>query len=48
MKKILIISDGKPGHLNQSIAFCKIKEINYDILEIKFKSKFHKAFIIFF
>jgi len=42
MKRILIISDGKPGHLNQSIAFCKIKNISYDILEIKFKSKFHK------
>ncbi|GGD40757.1 hypothetical protein GCM10012288_13560 [Malaciobacter pacificus] len=43
MKRILIISDGKPGHLNQSIAFCKIKKISYDILEVKFKSKFHKA-----
>ncbi len=42
MKRILIISDGKPGHLNQSIAFCKIKDISYDILEVKFKSKFHK------
>ena len=43
MKRILIISDGKPGHLNQSIAFCKIKNVSYDILEVKFKSKFHKA-----
>ena len=43
MKRILIISDGKPGHLNQSIAFCKIKDISYDILEVKFKSKFHKS-----
>ena len=43
MKRILIISDGKPGHLNQSIAFCKIKDISYDILEMKFKSKFHKS-----
>ena len=42
MKRILIISDGKPGHLNQSIAFCKIKNISYDILEIKFKSKILK------
>lgn len=42
MKRILIISDGKPGHLNQSIAFCRIKDISYDILEVKFKSKFHK------
>lgn len=43
MKRILIISDGRPGHLNQSIAFCKIKNISYDILEVKFKSSFHKA-----
>ena len=42
MKRILIISDGKPGHLNQSIAFCKIKNISYDILEVKFKLKFLK------
>ena len=48
MKRILIISDGKPGHLNQSIAFCKIKDISYDILEVKFKSKFHKALSYFF
>lgn len=43
MKRILIISDGKPGHLNQSIAFCKIKKISYDILEVKFKSGFSKS-----
>ncbi len=44
MKRILIISDGTPGHLNQSIAFCKIKNISYDILEVKFKLKFFKLF----
>lgn len=44
MKRILIISDGKPGHLNQSIAFCKIKNISYDILEVKFKLKIFKSF----
>jgi len=48
MKRILIISDGKPGHLNQSIAFCKIKNISYDILEVKFKSKYHKLLSYFF
>ena len=44
MKRILIISDGKPGHLNQSIAFCKIKNISYDILEVDFKLKVFKLF----
>jgi len=48
MKRILIISDGKPGHLNQSIAFCKIKNVSYDILEINFRSKFHKLLSYFF
>lgn len=48
MKRILIISDGKPGHLNQSIAFCKIKNISYDIVEVKFKTKLHKAISYFF
>ena len=43
MKRILIISDGKPGHLNQSIAFCKIKKISYDIVEIDFKHKLLKG-----
>lgn len=33
--KVLIISDGKPGHLNQSIAFCKLKNLDFDIVEIK-------------
>jgi len=31
----LIISDGKAGHLNQSIAFARLKGLKYDILEIK-------------
>ena len=44
MKRILIISDGKPGHLNQSIAFCKIKNISYDILEVKYKLRIFKLF----
>lgn len=48
MKKILIISDGKPGHLNQSIAFAKIKEVDYDILRVDFKKKVFKAFSYFF
>lgn len=43
MKRILIISDGKPGHLNQSIAFCKIKKISYDIVTVEYKSKLFKS-----
>lgn len=33
--KILIISDGKAGHLNQSIAFAKLKGLEYDVIQIK-------------
>jgi mitochondrial fission protein ELM1 len=41
--KLLIISDGKPGHLNQSIAFAKLMDYEYDILEISFKKKWFKS-----
>ena len=33
--KILIISDDKAGHLNQSIAFAKLKGLEYDVIQIK-------------
>lgn len=42
MKKVLIISDGKPGHENQSIAFAKLKGLQYDIVNVKFCCKFMK------
>ena len=38
--RVLIISDGKAGHLNQSIAFAKLKDVEFDILEIKNRVKF--------
>ena len=43
MKHALIISDGKPGHFNQSIALCKHLGLEYEILEVAYKSKLHKA-----
>lgn len=42
VNKILIISDSKPGHLNQSIAYAKLKDLDYDILELSNISKFKK------
>ena len=33
---ILILSDGRAGHLNQSIAFAKHMNIGYDVLEVRF------------
>jgi len=41
-KKVLIVSDGKTGHLNQSIAFCELKNIQYDIFEINPNDKLIK------
>ena len=38
--RVLIISDGKAGHLNQSIAFAKLKGLEFDILEIENRVKF--------
>ncbi len=43
MKKVLIISDGKPGHLNQSKAFCRIKGYSYDIVEVQYRCRVFKA-----
>ena len=33
--RVLILSDGKIGHLNQSIAFAKLKGLEFDVLEIQ-------------
>ncbi|MDD2450462.1 MAG: ELM1/GtrOC1 family putative glycosyltransferase [Sulfurovum sp.] len=43
MKKLLILSDGRPGHLNQSIAFAKYLNVTYDIVPVKFRSKWAKG-----
>jgi len=43
MKKILILSDGRTGHLNQSIAFAKYVNAAYDIVPVKFRSKWAKG-----
>lgn len=40
--KILILSDKRAGHENQSIAFAKHLNANYDILHVKFKTKAFK------
>ena len=46
-EKILILSDNKPGHLNQSIAFCKLKNINYDIVVLNTSNKVYKIISYF-
>ncbi len=42
LKRILIVSDGRKGHLNQSIALAKYLGYEYDIMEVGFKNRFFK------
>ncbi len=40
---ILIISDGRMGHLNQSIAFAKHLNAHYEIIPVTFRYKIYKV-----
>ena len=42
-RKVLILTDGKAGHENQSKAFARALGCEFDLVEIHFKSTFHKA-----
>ena len=42
-RKVLIFTDGKAGHENQSKAFARALGCEFDLVEIHFKSAFHKA-----
>lgn len=46
--KILILSDGKAGHVNQSIAFAKLKNLDFDIITINNHVKFLTYILDFF
>lgn len=48
MEKIAILTDGKAGHENQSKAFARALGYDYELLPVRFKSKFHKALSYFF
>lgn len=43
MSKVLILSDGRMGHLNQSLALVKYLNVSYDVVPVKFKYKWYKA-----
>ena len=43
MGKVLILTDGKAGHENQSKAFARVLGCEFDLVEIHFKSKLAKA-----
>lgn len=42
MGRVLILTDGKAGHENQSKAFARALGCEFDLVEVHFKSKFHK------
>jgi len=43
VERLLILSDGKPGHVNQSIAFARHIGYEYDLVEARFKSRWFKG-----
>jgi mitochondrial fission protein ELM1 len=43
MKRALIVSDGKPGHFNQSMALCRHLGLEYEIVEVAYKNRAAKA-----
>ena len=43
MRKVLVLTDGKAGHENQSRAFARALGCEPELLEVHFKSGFHKA-----
>ena len=45
--KAIVLTDGKAGHENQSKAFARALGCAFDLVEVRFKSKFHKALSYF-
>lgn len=57
LKKVVILSDGKAGHLNQALAFCRLlkkyredsgyrpQDTHVKIVEVKFKNNFLKVLL---
>lgn len=43
MSRVLILSDGRMGHLNQSLAFVKYLNVPYDVVSVTFKYTWLKA-----
>lgn len=41
--RLLILSDGKPGHVNQSIAFARHLGCEYDLVPVTFKRRLYKG-----
>lgn len=46
--RALILSDKRAGHESQSVAFCRLKGYEFEIVQVKFKNKFFKIFTYIF
>ena len=42
-RRLLILSDGKPGHVNQSIAFARLQGFEYQLAQVAFKGRWAKG-----
>ena len=45
--RALILSDGRKGHESQSVAFCELKELDYEICAVFYKNKILKILSYF-
>ncbi len=41
--RILILSDGKPGHVNQSLAFARLLDLDHDLVDCRWRHPWGKA-----
>jgi mitochondrial fission protein ELM1 len=48
MSRVLLISDGKPGHFNQSIALCQHLGFDFEQVEVRYKNRICKTLSYFF
>ena len=42
MKTVLVLTDGKAGHENQSKAFARSLGCGFELCPVRFRSRFHK------
>ena len=41
--RALVLSDGRPGHFNQSIALCRLLGVAFEVVEVSFRSGLARA-----
>ncbi len=40
--RVLVLDDGRPGHRNQSLAFCRLKGLDCDVVRVRFARRYRK------